>query len=106
MPKKIKKNQPIYVTKPFLAPLEEYTSLLQDIWDCGILTNDGQFVKQFEQNICEEIGVSNYTSFTSGTIALQAALKALDLNGEIITTAFTWIATVSAIKMERCKPIL
>ncbi len=105
MPKKIKKNQPIYVTKPFLAPLEEYTSLLQDIWDCGILTNDGQFVNQFEQEICDKIGVSNYTSFASGTIALQAAIKALDLNGEIITTPFTWIATVSAIKMENCKPV-
>lgn len=105
MSKKIKKNKPIYVTKPFLAPLTEYTSLLQDIWDCAILTNDGQFVNQFEQKICEQIGVSNYTSFTSGTIALQAALKALNLNGEIITTPFTWIATVSAIKIERCKPI-
>ena len=105
MPKKAKNNNPIYVTKPFLAPLKEYTALLEDIWDCAILTNDGQFVKQFERQICEKVGVSNYTAFSSGTTALQAAIKALELNGEIITSPFTWIATISAIKMGNCTPI-
>ena len=105
MSKKFKKIKPIYVTKPFLAPLSEYTALLEDIWHCGILTNDGQFVNQFEQKICEKIGISNYTAFSSGTTALQAAIKALDLNGEIITTPFTWIATISAIKMGNCRPV-
>ncbi|RPH04822.1 MAG: DegT/DnrJ/EryC1/StrS family aminotransferase [bacterium TMED46] len=105
MTEKTKTTPNTYVTKPFLAPLKDYNDLLKDIWDCGILTNDGQFVNRFENLICKKFGLSNYITFSSGTTALQAAIKGLQLEGEIITTAFTWIATVSAIKNERCKPI-
>jgi len=98
-------NKPIYVTQPSLPPLEEYTSLLNEIWDSGILTHNGPFVRQFENMLAAELQLKNFAAVSNGTVALQIAIKALKLQGEIITTPFSWIATVSAIKWEGCKPV-
>ncbi len=98
-------NSPLYVTTPFLPPLEEYVDLLKGIWNSGILTHNGPLVQQFEKVLIEKLGVSSFTAMSNGTIAIQSAIKALRLHGEIITTPFTWIATISAIKWERCKPV-
>jgi len=98
-------NKPIYVTMPSLAPLEEYTEILEKIWQNGILTHNGPFVQLFEKQLCEKLSLQNFVAVNNGTIAIQMAIKALELKGEIITTPFTWIATVSAIKWEGCKPV-
>jgi len=99
------KNRPVYVTMPSLAPLEEYTALLKSVWGRGILTHNGPLVQQFEKEICSRLNLPGFVAVTNGTIAIQMAIKALDLKGEIITTPFTWIATVSAIKWEGCVPV-
>lgn len=98
-------NKNIYVTQPSLAPLEEFTEILEGVWDRKILTHNGPLVQQLESDLEEKLDVSNFTVVNNGTIALQIAIKALELQGEIITPAFTWIATVSAIKWEGCTPI-
>jgi dTDP-4-amino-4,6-dideoxygalactose transaminase len=98
-------KKPIFVTQPSLAPLSEFTELLEDVWDSSILTHNGPFVQRFEKELCEKLSIRNFVTVANGTIALQMAIKALELRGEIITTAFTWIATVSAIKWEGCIPI-
>jgi len=98
-------TKPIYVTMPSLAPLEEYFELLKGVWDRGILTHNGPLVQQLENDLCEKLVIPNFVAVSNGTIALQMAIKALALKGEIITTPFTWIATVSAIKWEGCTPI-
>jgi dTDP-4-amino-4,6-dideoxygalactose transaminase len=95
----------IYVTQPSLAPLEEYVTLLKGVWERGILTHNGPLVQQLEKDICNTVGISNFVSVSNGTIAIQMAIKALELKGEIITTPFTWIATISAIKWEGCEPV-
>ena len=99
------KNKKIYVTNPSLAPLDEYIDILKEVWETGILTHNGPLVQKLEKEICLKIGLKNFISVSNGTIALQMAIKALDLKGEIITTPFTWIATISAIKWEGCTPI-
>ena len=99
------KNKPIYVTQPSLVPLEEYVEILKGVWERGILTHNGPLVQKFEQEICSKLKINNFIAVSNGTIALQMAIKALELKGEIITTPFTWIATVSAIKWEGCKPV-
>ena len=99
------RNKPIYVTQPSLAPLEEYVEILNGVWERGILTHNGPLVQKLEKKICEKLGTQNFVAVSNGTIALQMAIKALELKGEIITTPFTWIATVSAIKWEGCKPV-
>lgn len=98
-------NKPIYVTMPSLAPLEEYVEILKGVWERGILTHNGPLVQQLEKEICEMLNIDNFVAVSNGTIAIQMAIKALELKGEIITTPFTWIATVSAIKWEGCSPI-
>lgn len=100
-----KNNGPIYVTQPSLAPLDEYVELLKGVWERGILTHNGPLVQKLEKEICEKEKLSNFVAVSNGTIALQMAIKALELKGEIITTPFTWIATVSAIKWEGCTPV-
>jgi dTDP-4-amino-4,6-dideoxygalactose transaminase len=98
-------NKPIYVTMPSLAPLDEYKEILQGVWERGILTHNGPLVQQFEKDLSETLSVKNLVAVSNGTIALQMAIKALELRGEIITTPFTWIATVSAIMWENCAPV-
>jgi len=98
-------DQPIYVTQPSLAPLEEFTELLKQVWESGILTHNGPMVQRLEKELCTWLGLSNCAVVTNGTIAIQMAIKALELKGEIITTPFTWVATLSAIKWEGCTPV-
>lgn len=95
----------IPVTKPFLPPQEEYKKVLNRIWDSNILTNMGPLAKELEMKLTEHLDVSNLLFVTNGTIALQMAIKALDLQGEIITTPFSFVATTSTIVWEGCKPV-
>jgi dTDP-4-amino-4,6-dideoxygalactose transaminase len=95
----------IYVTQPSLAPLNEFVDLLKDTWDTGILTHNGPLVRKLEADLCKTLNVDHLSVVTNGTIALQVAIKALELKGEIITTPFSWVATISAIKWEGCTPV-
>jgi dTDP-4-amino-4,6-dideoxygalactose transaminase len=98
-------NKNIFVTQPSLAPFNEFTEILKGVWDRKILTHNGPLVQQLESELEQKLEVPHFTVVNNGTIALQIAIKALELQGEIITTPFTWIATVSAIKWEGCTPI-
>ncbi len=99
------KNKNIFVTQPSLAPLNEFTDILKGVWDRGILTHNGPLVQQLETELQNILVAPHFTVVNNGTIALQIAIKALELEGEIITSPFTWIATVSAIKWEGCTPV-
>lgn len=97
----------IFVTQPSLAPLEEYTKLLEGVWERGILTHNGPLVQQLEKDIAHKLGIQHFVAVNNGTIAIQMAIKALNLprGGEIITTPFTWVATISAIMWEGLTPV-
>ncbi|MDD3296112.1 MAG: DegT/DnrJ/EryC1/StrS family aminotransferase [Candidatus Omnitrophica bacterium] len=101
----MRNNKPIFVTKPSLAPLKEYTKILKEVWRRGVLTHNGPLVQSLEEKICRKFGLNYFVAVSNGTIALQMAIKALKLKGEIITTPFTWIATISAIKWQGCQPV-
>lgn len=79
-------RKPIYVTMPTLAPLEEVNELMKGIWESGIMTHNGPLVQRFEREVCEYLKVPNMVSCCNGTLALQMAVKALGVTGEIITT--------------------
>lgn len=98
-------KKPLYVTRSFLPPLNEYTKLLKDVWASGVLTNDGKYLKLLERNLGKLSGCRHALCVSNGTIALQAAIKALGITGEIITTPFSFIATTSSIMWEGCKPV-
>jgi dTDP-4-amino-4,6-dideoxygalactose transaminase len=98
-------NQKIFVTKTYLPGLEEYTEHLKDIWESGQLTNAGSKFIELQQKLAAHLGVSYILPVSNGTIALQLAIKALELKGEIITTPFSYVATVSSIVWEGCEPV-
>ena len=98
-------KKPIFVTQPSLAPLQEYAAILESVWESGILTHNGPLVQRLEREIEKILSIKNFLTVTNGTTAIQMSIKALELQGEIITTPFTWIATISAIKWENCVPV-
>jgi dTDP-4-amino-4,6-dideoxygalactose transaminase len=98
-------TQPIYVTQPFLPPLEEFTPYLEQIWANKILTNAGPFHQQLEQALCEYLGVKHLALFTNGTIALVTALQALRITGEVITTPYSFVATAHSLLWNGIKPV-
>lgn len=95
----------IPVTKPFLPPSEEFIDYIRDIWSRNWLTNNGPLVVELEKKLKEYLGVPNILYVSNGTIALQIAIKALGLKGEIITTPFSYVATTSSIVWEGCTPV-
>lgn len=95
----------INVTKSYLPPIEEYQSYLARIWEKSWLTNQGPLVTELEKQLTKHLGVENLLYVSNGTIALQLAIKALKLNGEIVTTPFSYVATTTSILWENCKPV-
>lgn len=95
----------INVTKTFLPNMEEYTSYLKRAFDKVWLTNRGELVEELELKLKKFLNISNLTLTTNGTLPLQIAIKALELEGEIITTPFSYVATTSTIVWENCTPI-
>lgn len=95
----------INVTQTFLPPLEEYTAQLKRIWESKHLTNYGALVLELQAKLTEFLKVENLLLVNNGTIALQVAIKALALKGEIITTPFSYVATTSSIVWENCEPV-
>ena len=95
----------INVTKSYLPPAEEYQKYLSKIWKNSWLTNQGPLVTELEQKLKDILNVKNLLFVSNGTIALQLAIKALDLKGEIITTPFSYVATTTSIICENCTPV-
>tara|TARA_B100000674_G_C37939240_1_gene961787 strand:+ start:974 stop:2065 length:1092 start_codon:yes stop_codon:yes gene_type:complete len=93
----------LHVASPSLCSLREFSEALLPAWNSGILTHNGPLVQQLEAAIASLLGVPSYVAVTSGTIALQLALQALDLEGDIIIPAFSWIATPAACNWEGCR---
>lgn len=96
---------PTYVTQPSLPELNEYIQLLQKIWDSKMLTNNGTFHQEFEQELCTHFKIKNIALLTNGTLALMIALKALRITGEVITTPYSFVATTHALHWNGIKPV-
>ncbi|MBV5309724.1 MAG: DegT/DnrJ/EryC1/StrS family aminotransferase [Chromatium okenii] len=98
-------NAAIYVTRPFLPPLAELLPYLEQIWSNRQLTNGGPFHVQFEQALCDYLGVEHISLFANGTLALITALQALRITGEVITTPYSFVATAHALLWNGIKPV-
>lgn len=96
----------IYVTESFLPPKKEYEHYLDSIWESKQLTNQGPLLKKLENGLKKYLHIKNFHFVSNGTIAIQVALKSLNITeGEIITTPFSYVATTSSILWERCTPV-
>lgn len=97
---------PIYVTKAFMPPLEEYTEHLRRVWASGQLTNQGAAAMELEKLLAERLGVPYCLFMANGTLAIQLAIRALGITGKVITTPYSYVATLSSILWEHCEPVL
>lgn len=95
----------IQVTRPFLPPQGKYNEYVKDIWNRRWLTNNGPLVNKLELKLKSYLNLDHMIYVGNGTIALQLAIKALELKGEIITTPFSYVATSSSIVWENCQPV-
>ena len=95
----------IFVTKPFLPPLEEYNDYLKKIWERKWITNGGELHQQLEKELAEYLGVKYISLFSNGTIALITALQALEIKGEVITTPYSFVATANSLMWNGSKPV-
>jgi dTDP-4-amino-4,6-dideoxygalactose transaminase len=98
-------EKPIYVTQPYLPPLEEFIPYLEEIWANKWLTNNGPFHQQLEQALCDYLGVEHLALFANGTIALVTALQTLRITGEVITTPFSFVATAHSLLWNGLTPV-
>lgn len=98
-------RMPINVTKSYLPDFEEYVGYLKGIWERQWLTNHGPLVTELEQKLKDFLGVKHLFIVNNGTIAIQIAIKALELKGEVITTPFSYVATTSSLVWEQCTPV-
>jgi dTDP-4-amino-4,6-dideoxygalactose transaminase len=94
----------ILVTKTYLPPKTEYDFYLDKIWESKWITNNGPLVKELEEKLAHYFGVKHLFFVSNGTIAIQIALRVLEVNGEVITTPYSYVATTSAVLWEKLKP--
>ena len=100
-----RKPSAIFVTRPLLPPLEEFIPYLEKIWENKWLTNNGPFHQQFEQALCDYLGIKHISLFANGTLALVTALQALRITGEVITTPYSFVATAHSLMWNGIKPV-
>lgn len=98
-------NKLITVTSPLLPNLDEFHTLLQDIWKSKWITNNGSFHKQLEKDLAAYLKVPYLSLFTNGTLPLITALQALHITGEVITTPYSFVATTHSLWWNGIKPV-
>lgn len=100
------RKQPVHVTHSMLPPLDAYLECVRDIFTSGWLTNQGNYATRLEKSLTDFLHVPSLCLCANGTLALQLAIRLLGLNGKkVITTPFTYVATLSALLWEGCTPI-
>ena len=98
-------NKDVYVSSPLLPELDDFIPYLRAIWESKRLTNTGPFHQAFEQALADYLDVEHLSLFNNGTTALMVALQALAIDGEVITTPYTFAATSHALVWNRLKPV-
>ena len=98
-------QKPVMVTRATLPPFEEYTEMLKPIWESAWLTNMGQFHEELKEKLKERMKVKGLELFVNGHMALELAIQAFGLKGEVITTPFTFASTAHAIVRNGLEPV-
>jgi len=98
-------EKPIYVTRPFLPPLDKFSEGLKEIWESHWLTNNGPILKRYTRELENYLETDNVCLFNNGTLALQIGLQGMGISGEVITTPFTFVATTHALFWNKIRPV-
>ena len=100
-----KHETPIMVTRSSLPPLEEYVEMLKPIWESAWLTNMGEYHEELKRQLKRFLKATELELFVNGHMALELALQAMNLQGEVITTPFTFASTTHAIVRNGLTPV-
>ncbi len=95
----------LHVGRPNIPDRDRLFARLTAILDRRILTNNGPFVQEFEEKLAAMLGVNQCVAVCNATIALQLAVRALQLSGEVILPSFTFVATAHALAWEGATPV-
>jgi len=98
-------EEALHVGRPNIGDRTRLLDRFNQILDSRCLTNDGPFVKEFEQRIADLVGVKHCIAMCNGTVALEIAIRALGMTGEVIVPSFTFIATAHALQWQGITPV-
>lgn len=97
--------EPLHVGRPNLGDREALLRYTAEIYDRHWLTNNGPLVQQLEQRIAQRLNVKHCVAMCNGTIALEIAIRALGLEGEVIVPSYTFVATAHALHWQAITPV-
>lgn len=98
-------SKEIFVTRPSMPDFEEYADEIRGLWDSRILTNSGAKHKELQRRLEEYLGADHVDLLTNGHMALELSMQALGLEGEVVTTPFTFASTTQAIVRNGLRPV-
>lgn len=98
-------DEPLHVGRPNLGDRAALMQRIESLLDRNWLTNDGPFVREFEQRVAERLGVRHCVAMSNGTVALEIAIRANGLTGEVIVPSYTFIATAHALQWQGVEPV-
>jgi len=98
-------SAPLHVGRPNIGDFEKFSTYAEEIFNRGWLTNNGPLVQKFEHRIASYLGVKNCVAMCNGTVALEIAIRALGLEGEVIIPSFTFVATAHALSWQAITPV-
>lgn len=95
----------VHIGRPNIGNREAMSQRMAELLDRRWLTNDGPLVREFEKEVARKVGVRHCVMMTNGTIALEIAIRALGMTGEVIIPSYTFIATAHALQWQEITPI-
>lgn len=98
-------QETLHVGRPNLGDRERLLERINDMLDRRWLSNNGPYVQEFERRIADMIGVKHCIAMCNGTVALEIAIRSLELKGEVIVPSFTFVATAHALQWQQITPV-
>ena len=98
-------EEPLHVGRPNIAEKAAILRRFEEVLDRRWLTNDGPCVRELEERLAQLAGVEHCVAICNGTVALEIAIKALELSGEVIVPSFTFVATAHALAWQGLTPV-
>lgn len=98
-------SKSLHVGRPNIGNRDKLMQRINHILDSRWLTNDGTFVQEFEQRIAEIVGVKHCIAICNATVALEIAIRASGMTGEVIVPSMTFVATAHALQWQEITPV-
>ena len=98
-------SKPLYVGRPNIGDRSILMERINDLLDRRWLSNAGVYVTEFEERLADLLGVEHCIAMCNGTVALEIAIRASALEGEVIIPSFTFIATAHSLQWQQIKPV-